>query len=346
MELFESEDHYILQDGDHALWCDRRSGLLDPKTGGDICSAWNPVCLGKVHGIIGKIQVQQENTKRLLLIRDQVEVGKVLDHMVYRITKIALLPLTTDPTPNLDLERCAKHHFGIKPTEKIVQKGQPMSVQKTWNQIKNVAENVKPKKKDSKDKDRLERKILEELEKMFADNNSFYYSPGGDLTNTVQRQHSDTYTQPTNIRDKFDTRFFWNFHMLQDLISSQSPLADRWIVPIIQGFVQVKACVLDFDENHGIHDQGKLDSLLDHYNICIVSRRSRYRAGTRYKRRGLDADGHCANYVETEQIVEFASHKVAFVQVRGSVPVYWSQTGSKYRPPPKIDKGKAHSLIL
>lgn len=27
------------------------------------------------------------------------------------------------------------------------------------------------------------------------------------------------------------------------------------------------------------------------------------------------------------------------MQVRGSVPVYWSQPGYKYRPPPRIDKG-------
>lgn len=60
----------------------------------------------------------------------------------------------------------------------------------------------------------------------------------------------------------------------------------------------------------------------------------------RYKRRGVDENGEVANYVETEQIVSYQSHEVSFVQVRGSVPVYWSQPGFKYRPPPKIDKGK------
>jgi len=39
------------------------------------------------------------------------------------------------------------------------------------------------------------------------------------------------------------------------------------------------------------------------------------------------------------QILEFANHVVSFVQVRGSVPLYWSQTGIKYKPPPKIDRG-------
>ena len=40
------------------------------------------------------------------------------------------------------------------------------------------------------------------------------------------------------------------------------------------------------------------------------------------------------------QIIEFGHHRVSFVQVRGSIPVYWSQTGVKYRPPPKLDKGR------
>ena len=42
--------------------------------------------------------------------------------------------------------------------------------------------------------------------------------------------------------------------------------------------------------------------LPDFYTVAVVSRRSRHRAGTRYKRRGVDAEGHVANYVESEQV--------------------------------------------
>lgn len=59
----------------------------------------------------------------------------------------------------------------------------------------------------------------------------------------------------------------------------------------------------------------------------------------RYKRRGIDEDGNVANYVETEQILSFGEHQMSFFQIRGSVPVFWSQPGFKYRPPPKIDRG-------
>lgn len=95
-----------------------------------------------------------------------------------------------------------------------------------------------------------------------------------------------------------------------------------WIMPIIQGFVQIENCVINNEC----------------FTLALVSRRSRHRAGTRYKRRGVDENGHVANYVETEQILTFRSHQMAFTQVRGSVPVFWSQPGYKYRPPPRLDR--------
>ena len=61
--------------------------------------------------------------------------------------------------------------------------------------------------------------------------------------------------------------------------------------------------------------------------------------GTRYKRRGVDAEGHVANYVETEMLVQCGIHVVSYVIVRGSVPVYWTQPGYKYRPLPIIERG-------
>ena len=45
------------------------------------------------------------------------------------------------------------------------------------------------------------------------------------------------------------------------------------------------------------------------------------------------------------QIVCVMNHFVSFVQVRGSVPVFWSQPGYKYRPPPRLDKGTRFSFF-
>ena len=75
----------------------------------------------------------------------------------------------------------------------------------------------------------------------------------------------------------------------------------------------------------------------------LVTRRSRFRPGTRYFSRGIDAEGHVSNYVETEQLVLYdgpdattpitGKKQLSYVQTRGSIPVYWSQIiNLKYTP--------------
>ncbi|XP_067657111.1 phosphatidylinositide phosphatase SAC2-like isoform X2 [Haliotis asinina] len=358
MELFQTENHYIIHNGDHSLWCDRSSGSLEAKSSHDLCSAWNPICIGRIYGVIGKLKIHPESEWKLLLIRQHTLVGTLAkEHNIYKINKIAVLSLSNSDPTDLDLELCKKHHFGIKKPERITQAGddQTLSLQKTWNTIKSAAENVKIKKKDVKDKEKFERRIIEELLKMYNDSDFFYYSDTYDLTNSLQRQHQETYDKTAPLWRRVDDRFFWNKHMLQELMETEDLQADPWILPIIQGFVQMERCKMDFDENK---KKMSSDSVTDFgntkyieplgYDICIVSRRSRHRAGTRSRRRGIDKTGACANYVETEQIIEFSPHLVSFVQVRGSIPVFWSQSGFKYRPPPRLDKGdeETHGAFL
>lgn len=53
--------------------------------------------------------------------------------------------------------------------------------------------------------------------------------------------------------------------------------------------------------------------------------------------------GSCANFVETEQIVEYLNDRMSFVQIRGSIPLYWSQYPNiKYKPSLNIDLTKEH----
>ncbi len=47
----------------------------------------------------------------------------------------------------------------------------------------------------------------------------------------------------------------------------------------------------------------------------LISRRCCFRAGTRFYMRGVDQEGQVANYVETEQIVEYLGDKASFIQV-------------------------------
>lgn len=47
--------------------------------------------------------------------------------------------------------------------------------------------------------------------------------------------------------------------------------------------------------------------------------------------------------METEQIVEYGGDKTSFVQTRGSIPLFWTQSPNlKYKPKPTIDEIKDH----
>ena len=60
--------------------------------------------------------------------------------------------------------------------------------------------------------------------------------------------------------------------------------------------------------------------------LTVISRLSCRRAGTRFNARGIDDDGHVANFVETETTLWHPSGILfSYVQVRGSVPVFWEQ---------------------
>lgn len=87
-------------------------------------------------------------------------------------------------------------------------------------------------------------------------------------------------------------------------------VSEEWFVPIIQGFVDMRVSRLN-----GIE-----------ILFMLISRRSWQRAGTRFHARGLDDDGNVANFVETEQCIRIHDKWYSYVQIRGSVPVFWSQS--------------------
>lgn len=280
----------------------------------------------------------------------------------------------------LQLSSCPKHrnHYGSSNGESkpgvvagfsLLQKGQKKMAKATVDSFKFVTNKmnvrgigggnkVNQPEPAEKERIRTERRLVMEFLRMFNDGDSFYYCPKADLTNSVQRLSTRT-DWSFDFKDS-DERFVWNTYMLRDLIKQDeesivkpSP-ARRWLIPIIQGFVGVENCSItlggELERAQSPIPSGYVPAPPEtfHFRLMLISRRSIYRAGTRYIKRGIDADGHCANYVETEQILlmgDDGRHAVAFIQVRGSVPVYWSQPGYKYKPPPKLDRPKAESAL-
>lgn len=55
---------------------------------------------------------------------------------------------------------------------------------------------------------------------MFNLSDFYYYSPNGDITNSVQRQNLSTYNTSDPLWKRADDRFFWNKSLLDDLINS------------------------------------------------------------------------------------------------------------------------------
>nr|XP_050853948.1 phosphatidylinositide phosphatase SAC2 isoform X2 [Vespula vulgaris] len=361
MELFRTDTHFIFVKERHSLWCDKNTGQFSAKSDWEWASPKDLECLGMFYGIVGKIDQPSVLEPRLMLIKEVSVAGELYGgHIVHRIKSIAFLHIGTDNT-DIGLLPCKKHQHlpKKKGTSGLFEVPQKAAFAKTWGTIKSATNTIKNttqqaaalatsqvkstvnKRSGVKDKEKFEKRILEELNKIFTETDSFFYCETGDITNSLQRLCVAEIEETKSNRFKplwqrVDDRFFWNKHMLQDIINLKTDKADCWILPVIQGYIQIEKCKVE-----GFYDQPQHEI----FNLAIISRRSRFRAGTRYKRRGVDDQGKCANYVETEQLVWYHDHQVSFVQVRGSVPVYWSQPGYKYKPPPRIDKDEAETQV-
>ncbi|XP_073226134.1 phosphatidylinositol-3-phosphatase SAC1 isoform X2 [Cicer arietinum] len=122
----------------------------------------------------------------------------------------------------------------------------------------------------------------------------------------------------------YDNIFVWNAYLTQAIRSRCNNTI--WTIALVHGhFRQVRLSIFGRD-----------------FSVSLISRRSRHFAGTRYLKRGVNDRGRVANDVETEQIVldeETGSCKgkmSSVVQMRGSIPLFWSQEASRFSPKPDI----------
>eukprot|EP00117_Sycon_ciliatum_P044657 scpid20435/ scgid0225/ Phosphatidylinositide phosphatase SAC2; Inositol polyphosphate 5-phosphatase F; Sac domain-containing inositol phosphatase 2; Sac domain-containing phosphoinositide 5-phosphatase 2 len=404
-ELFETVDAFILKGRESCLWCNRLDGRLIVRSLSEFKNAWEPISLGIVYGCIGKIRLLSDGEWRLLLISHRTPVGRnVNGHSMYRIDRAAAISMAPDDASELELDVNNQSQL-VNQKSRLKRLNNPR--QKAFLQTLSTyraSQTLKPKK-EQKELEKIEKRLLEELLKMF-NSESFFFCPNDDLTSSVQRMGDPSYNADLPIWKRADDRFFWNKNMLTDLLKAESlhtdGLLDEWIMPIIQGHVETHQCsIVDGgdgaggqastsasesssqgranpmstlsrfarrsvfrEQSHGdsTANQRTDDQQRDHgqaagaspgggdieeddsrFTLHVISRRSRFRAGTRFLRRGVDETGAVANFVETEQIVVVRTHTVSFVQIRGSIPVFWSQLGLKYRPPPKIDRSDQES---
>jgi hypothetical protein len=190
---------------------------------------------------------------------------------------------------------------------------------------------------------RLLRKSLKEHELYFVPEESNVITDmTAHLQKSLDRYNSDSEDVKSWWESKDrrpDPRFFWNQVAAEPLLqrfekpdSRQRYLAAtllQHVIPLTSAFVGVQKNLTAGEEASMTYDQ------------VLISRRSRFRAGTRFTRRGADASGAVANFAETEQICLTTDGKtntlqsvMSHIQIRGSIPIRWSSPADvkTYRP--------------
>ncbi|KZT13014.1 DNase I-like protein [Laetiporus sulphureus 93-53] len=160
---------------------------------------------------------------------------------------------------------------------------------------------------------------------------TFYYAQGAqwDLSSHLSLRLARKRTMDGNTDiATYDDRFVWNEYVVKSLLDFRARLdpqerdeLDRthFIVLAIQGYVGVFTLALP-------PAQSTSGSPVI-ATLSLISRLGWKRSGTRFNTRGVDDDGNCANFVETETIFSTEHHCFSYVQVRGSVPLFWEQQG-------------------
>lgn len=138
---------------------------------------------------------------------------------------------------------------------------------------------------------------------------------------------------------------------------SAQQLLQRWILPCTSAFVGISRNVPltipsvpgSCSVNRTVDTNDTTKGGGQYYDEILISRRSRFRAGTRFTRRGADKTGSVANFAETEQIClikEVDNNELddtgrlkevySFVQTRGSIPLIWSSPANVREYAPRV----------
>jgi hypothetical protein len=180
---------------------------------------------------------------------------------------------------------------------------------------------------------------------------NFYFSYTYDITNSLQNNLTQPpLSKPPSRRTEAEEKstkeeeeeggllhndmFVWNHYLLSSGFKNLNSKSG-WILPLIYGFV----------------DQAKISVFGRNIVVTLIARRSRYFAGARFLKRGVNDKGFVANDVESEQIVTdmattsfhstdylFGNPRyTSYVQHRGSIPLIWSQDTTNMSPKPPIE---------
>jgi phosphatidylinositol 3,5-bisphosphate 5-phosphatase len=122
------------------------------------------------------------------------------------------------------------------------------------------------------------------------------------------KYHDFYFSDTLDLIGDDSSRFWWNRRHSQFLRGVHS----SWTIGVMYGAFRS----VQFSSNGHV------------FEFALICRRSTQFAGTRFRKRGLNWNGDCANEIETEQIlVSFGrpDRIMSYTQIRGSVPLMWTQ---------------------
>lgn len=210
-------------------------------------------------------------------------------------------------------------------------------------------------------------RLLRTAQILFGSSRTFFFSYDYDITRSMANPKVPA-TSLTPLHNHVDPSYFWNRNVIQPFIDAG---VDSLALPLMQGFVGQRSFVVDSHPRQ-VDEEAKdsvelsefavskldpgttsspppekatadLRTTEKKYDITVISRRSIKRAGLRYLRRGIDEEGNVANSVETEQLL--SSHEAtwdpkarvySFVQIRGSFPLFFTQSPYSLKPTPVL----------
>lgn len=194
--------------------------------------------------------------------------------------------------------------------------------------------------------------------RLYFSSSGFYFSYDHDISNTLSHENGMASSLP--LWKRFDRLFFWNHHLIKPFMDIG---LDSLVLPLMQGFIGQRAFsisrtdgaendvvaeaaqdpqeVIKAQEERSEPEQVHQEATKHDFLLTLISRRSTKRAGLRYLRRGIDDEGAVANTVETEQILSSQSwsdsdKSFSLLQLRGSIPVFFSQSPYSFKPLPTM----------
>ena len=253
----------------------------------------------KAKAILGMINIKETNF--ILYITSSDKAGQLKGQDVFRITEVDFFEISDPKKQKVNNQEISDLKDGIK---KLLKLGfyYSFGVDLTSSQ-------------------EYQSRILSDLKNgiksLFNNNNS-----------TNMKQNKNFYIKENaskfgisenieeNLRQIYLTsceKYFFNKNLYKKFLdpTTNTPLDPCFIIPIICGYFGTFTHEID-------------GSVL---YFTLISRRSQNHCGTRYNTRGINDDGHVANYCESEQIVIYKNNLLSFCQLRGSVPVFFQQIG-------------------